>query len=247
MPKRRKTFSNRRRRGYSVRRRRYGKTRRYTRKPKANHRATKTTISSRNVVQDKTYIKMRYQVGYVMSGSSGTPSVVVMRGNNIYDPEFATGGGQPYGFDQWAGFYQKYLVYGSKISVGFLQNNASGLNSENLQFSIVPSIEDSLSLGSTSATLWEIPYSTARISNAYKGPTRITRYMSTGKLFGLNKGEVTNREAEFGATMSSGPASEFYWHIFVGDSGQFSDWGCTINITMTYYCRLRERVLIPYS
>lgn len=41
---------------------------------------------------------------------------VVLRANSIFDPEFAVGGHQPLGHDQWKAFYTRYTVIATKIS-----------------------------------------------------------------------------------------------------------------------------------
>jgi len=37
--------------------------------------------------------------------------------NGIYDPDLATGGEQPMGFDQWAALFNHYIVKGAKITM----------------------------------------------------------------------------------------------------------------------------------
>ena len=47
---------------------------------------------------------------------TGTFTPIFFRANSIYDPDAAVGGHQPLGADQWAPFYNSYVVLGSKIT-----------------------------------------------------------------------------------------------------------------------------------
>jgi len=55
------------------------------------------------------------------SGSPNVPIVqyLVIR-NSLADPLDASGGPQPMGLKQWAAFYNKYIVFGMKVSVEFI-------------------------------------------------------------------------------------------------------------------------------
>jgi len=63
------------------------------------------------------------------AGQIGGPSSrFFYRANSIYDPDYATGGHQPLGMDQWEAIYNHYEVTSSKISVTFNVRYADGNN-----------------------------------------------------------------------------------------------------------------------
>lgn len=64
----------------------------------------------------KSVAKMRY-VGGVTLTTGLIPTVHHFRANSIYDPDATGTGHQPMGRDEYANFYQKYIVLGSRIRV----------------------------------------------------------------------------------------------------------------------------------
>lgn len=92
----------------------------------------------------KYYSQMLYTNGAVMSttkvvnlayhdtqhlsygGIGGAPVYVNYRINSIYDPYYATGGGQPMGHDQWADLYDHYKVLGARCTATFMWRSGTG-------------------------------------------------------------------------------------------------------------------------
>ena len=64
--------------------------------------------------------KLRYTecVGVAL-GSNNTALHSLYFANGLYDPRVATGGGQPYGFDQYAAMYDQYYVESSVVTCEF--------------------------------------------------------------------------------------------------------------------------------
>lgn len=63
------------------------------------------------------YITMKYASDISMVLSLGNYSGYLFRCNGLYDPDGSGGGHQPYTFDQWKVFYNKYRVVKSRIKV----------------------------------------------------------------------------------------------------------------------------------
>jgi len=65
-------------------------------------------------------VNMRYADSYEISLNStpGALTSLKWRANSVFDPDFTNVGHQPMGYDQWALFYNHYVVLGSKISIG---------------------------------------------------------------------------------------------------------------------------------
>ena len=49
-----------------------------------------------------------------------------LRANDLFDPEFALGGHQPRGFDDFMNIYDKFTVTGSKITASFMYEGYTG-------------------------------------------------------------------------------------------------------------------------
>lgn len=63
------------------------------------------------------FATLRYVTSITQNLTLGSMNTLQYALNNLYDPEVAVGGHQPRGFDQWSAIFQKYLVYGCKITV----------------------------------------------------------------------------------------------------------------------------------
>lgn len=63
---------------------------------------------------------IRTKLVYVTNGddtTAGGTGYLYFRGNSVYDPDYAVGGGQPQFYDQLAVLYQRYFVHASQIDV----------------------------------------------------------------------------------------------------------------------------------
>jgi len=76
------------------------------------------------IVPDKCLVTMPYFLSDSVNMNGATSSARVFR-SAAFDPEYATGGHQPLGYDQWALFYQNCRVFGVTGTVKFL-NESSG-------------------------------------------------------------------------------------------------------------------------
>jgi len=117
MPKRKRTYSRKKR---SFKRRRF-------------RRATRTIgrslrLGAKNApLPKKLKSKFIYTTALYNIASSGpAPVTHVFSLNGLYDPEVATGGNQPRGFDQLMLLYDHYVVIGVKARIDF--TNASTTN-----------------------------------------------------------------------------------------------------------------------
>nr|UOF79168.1 capsid protein [Cressdnaviricota sp.] len=63
------------------------------------------------------YTKLRWAQHFQFSLSSSAGVTADFRLNGPYDPLVAAGGTQPYYFDQYTAMYQRYRVYGCKVTI----------------------------------------------------------------------------------------------------------------------------------
>lgn len=94
--------------------RRYARRGRFMRK-----RSRKATVNVNRALTpfSQRYItKLKYSDTFTLSGSN---NAYAYRLNSVYDPVYALGGAQPYGFDQLAALYNKYRVISCSWNVSF--------------------------------------------------------------------------------------------------------------------------------
>lgn len=219
--------------------RRFGK-RNFGRRRFGKRKFSKPTVSrfGTTVVPDKVILKMRYCQS-IQRDLLLPIDEYVFRGNSLFDPDFTGGGTQPLGFDQWANFYSKYRVNGSKITV--LAVNTSSAN--NMFISLIPSL---ISTGvTTTADAISTPYSRYSFMSVLSSQpkTVLKSYMTTGKLSGQNVRYEDNYEAAMGAN----PVNVWYWIIDAQSNNGVSNLQYQIIVIITYYCTLFERIQFDQS
>lgn len=75
-------------------------------------------------------LRMRYVENYSLGSTLGVMQTYSFRCNSIYDPNFSGVGHSALGHDQFAQFYNKYVVLGAKITIsgqGYGNANASSM------------------------------------------------------------------------------------------------------------------------
>ena len=71
----------------------------------------------RSPIPDKSLVKLRYCQRCAINPAAGVTNSYLFRANSLFDPDLTGTGHQPLGFDEWAKFYRRYCVLGSKITV----------------------------------------------------------------------------------------------------------------------------------
>jgi len=64
-----------------------------------------------------------YDPGFERVGTGGVLTTYFFRANDVYDPDATGTGHQPVGFDQAMLFWEQFCVFGSKITVNFMNNS----------------------------------------------------------------------------------------------------------------------------
>lgn len=207
---------------------------------------TKQVARSTPIVADRYFTKLRYQVrqtkfllsSVVLNGSA------VLRGNSLFDPEFALGGGQPVGFDYIKTMYQFYKVHASHIRVRVF-NNAGTNNGAPVYCTIYPSL---IPQGPpTGSTQWMNvagnPHAKSRllntsvIGNAWRN---LSHRMKSKTVLGCKTISNTDHECGIAANPAENIVSApraWYWIVTLWNADQLSD-NITYQVDMdiTYMC-----------
>lgn len=205
----------------------------YVRKWKKDDRkrfGTVTICYTPQICPDVMRVSLPYNINRTFSGTFIGDAV--FRGNGPNDPEFALGGGQPIGFDQWSAFYRRYRVLASKIEMQVI-NRTQGTT-----IHVVP-MNTSAALTDVNQIL-EQQYAKTILLGANQDDKKIVHYMDTATIRGVPKQGV-RIEANLSALNTSVPLQEWFWHIGgsvpnIADSFVFD-----CNITITYYMEWCDR------
>lgn len=218
---------------------------RTTRPRTARRRRTRRTTVMRtpglNPVADQQRIVFRYMDNKALT-SGASSATHKFRGNSLFDPDWSGAGGQPFGYDQWSAFYKKYMVYGMKWKLTFI--NESALNQV---LCVVLPKNESNNIASMNLAK-ERPFSknvTLGVEGSGKNIRTLSGYMSTKKIFGLPK--LTQGDLDYSALTSTDPLLPWFLHIYTQATDRASSATTRIEIELTYYSRMFSHEPLPAS
>lgn len=220
----------------------YKKTtkRNYRRKFKGKKRYQKPSeviVHKMSGVPDAILIKLSYFQQINPAAGTGVLDWV-FRGNSIYHPDL-TGSGTTnvLYFAQWAAFYSRYRVYGSKITVDGVSRDGTIA----CQLVVLPR-DDTATLTFIKAQEYGRTARSKMMPISQQYPVRVHNYCSTRQAMGLSKSEV---DSEFDLTGSliapSIPNQGWWWHVVTEQAdGATGHLDAILSLKITYYVKLYE-------
>lgn len=175
---------------------------------------------------------------------SGVVSILdfVFRGNSCFDPDFATGGQQPLGFDEWSSFYRRYRVKGAKIRVHYMNNAAvtavGYIVANNTSAAFIQR-----------ANTMELPYMQSANLGQDAGNNQgdLTMYKSTAQVRGGPQ-DIVQYEQDLSALNTSNPNQEWFFHVGAyGIGPSVNNFDVDMDILVTYYVEFYDRETLARS
>ncbi len=181
-------------------------------------------------IAPKLLTNLRYNVaGTLNGGAAGAAATVLYRANDCYDPEVASGGGQPRGFDQLMGLYDHGTVIGSKITIRAANTDAT------YAFLIGCAVMSGATALTAAVSDYMEQFSTRSIilSDSAGGQSVgiVSNSMSTKKY--LSIGAVLS-EKDLSFDNSSSPAEQIYYHLFISSVQPQDGSVVSFNVTIDY-------------
>jgi hypothetical protein len=178
-----------------------------------------------------------------MQPSASIGAAYVFRGNSGFDPDFTSTGGQPAQWDDYSAVYNRYRIYGSKISWS-VANSASG--ALDLTSLVIGPRHTSTSIVSRSnqENFQAQPYTRYQKTIIYNNGTASqsgTMSMTTRKFIGMTQNEFLGAE-EWAAPVSTNPANCWYWQLSLSSDDQTSTTTHYVNFVIEYDIEFFERV-----
>lgn len=217
------------------RRRRRFRRRRYRKKAPAS-RITMRRMPS--LFPDCAIVTFKFTDQLVLGLTAGTLLNYTYTLNAPNVPNPLAPGIRPMGWDEWSGFYTRFLCFGSSIKFQFMSDSVSPW-----EFFIGP---DSDATGPTTmGQATELPYYSNRIINsAYAPQSRASHKCLVKALEGHRLGNEQDYVGQMGTTVL--PAITKYWQI--GANSPFIAQTVRMRITIFYKVKLiRRRTTIPQS
>lgn len=220
MPKRKRTFKNRRRRPYKKRR--------------PARRSYRMSKSSALPLGKKFRFRTRYhEQAVTFTATSASPAVGVFTMNGLYDPNITGVGHQPIGFDQIMPMYDHYHVIASKITVKCTNLDATtgGILTLNLRDSATTSadLNEIVENGNCKSVL-------IGTSGSSDGTKTLTLKCSPSKFFGRSAMEGT----KYQGSQSQNPSDQVYCHINWQGAQNISTVSAVMQTTIEYIAILTE-------
>lgn len=187
------------------------------------------------ITPDTMRVKLRYVDAQAYTGV--TPADAVYRGNSVFDPNFAAGGLQPAGFDEWALLYNTYRVMASKCKIQAIAGNAVPT-----RVTLWANTQGSAT-GLTAIQQCEQPYCEHYIMGNSGGghdKATLTKYMSTSEIWGVPVAQVRT-DPSFSSGVTNNPSSQWYWNIAVDSSFPGTTVSTIIDYEITYYVEFFNR------
>ena len=211
-------------------------------------------VKEPGAVATRTLLTFKYN-GIAPITSSGTNSnYTAIRGNSLYDPEYYTGGTQPYLYDRWTLIYKFYRVNACKVTFYFDHQGDIGLDAAAAVFT-----DESISQFTSfnTDTLGMLPYAKETIVPvrvAQDKPAKIKMYCESKKAFSVPDILDPGYSGTTGTLTTGGtnPQYQFFiccrWQTSNGVNFQ-ANIGC-VRFKVKYYCELfdpREIAASPTS
>lgn len=194
------------------------------------------------VCPDVMRVRLRYNAVKDLSGGglSGF-NAIVFRGNSIFDPDFSGGGHQPLGHDQWANFYRRYRVLGSKIIVRAASDSAAPAG-----IGVVPQNTNTVLSQRTEYAEASYVKNVPLGADASHAIAMIENYVSTAKMRGGPPNYVRLNE-DLSALVGANPAQQFYWHVFGYSLDATVNWVIKLEVEVQYYVEFYDRETLAQS
>jgi hypothetical protein len=194
---------------------------------KTEGKATSLTTSLLGGVGDTARVTLRYVQFFTVAGTSGVLGKNTFRGNSVFDPDQSGTGAQPVWFDDYALFYNRYRVVGSRCSV-LAQGTTN--NSLPVLFGLCP---QHATAALTAEGYLSQPYGMSAVASPGTTPAQLSLYISTAKVLGYPGGGVMGSDA-LSALVSTNPAHVWYWHVWSQPMDQATTLAGTMYVTIDY-------------
>lgn len=189
------------------------------------------------VTAPRVRVKLEYNRDFTLASSSPSiPQYHTFRLNSLFDPDLTGVGGQCSGFDEWATLYEKYCVYGCKVTVRAVNKTANPAVIVMLPSAVQPtSLTDSESARQQAGAVYRM----LGASTGYDAKV-MSRYYTISSIYGVSKKAILESDG-YRALVGANPANQALITIMVDSSPTQAAYDVTYNIQMLFYAELSSR------
>lgn len=225
---------------------------RYNRRPA---RGRKTNTNNQNIgilkavgFPKKMFVKLKYVENLKANTCTGGASYYYLYNlNGLYDVDATVGGHQPMAFDQWANFYNQYLVLGAKVKY-------SAYNATNtIPIKCVLNTLPTTSGGPSNLNDAHESLRTGKSSGKYKDGANqqavlhISRYFRPWDVRGVSKTQYINEIEDYGAAFTANPSKIMSLQTWCQPMDEASTITINHSIEFTFYVQLGQPKFLAQS
>lgn len=167
-----------------------------------------------------------------MNGAFGVDQQMNL--NSLFDPDRSGVGHQPYCFDQWASFYNRYRVYGCKYTVTFINTLSNDVPHVGVSFDNVATSQ------ALNQTFWEMPNCKhSLLTEDNGGPCKkvFWGYVPLTKAYGITRVQLKTDD-RYSADVGSSPAETSVLHVVGQDVFLSANVNLNVQIDLVYYAQM---------
>jgi hypothetical protein len=175
-----------------------------------------------------------------LTPAASLPGRAIYSATGLYDPNYAVGGHQPMGFDQYMLAYQHYRVTGARISVTFHSETVS----EN--YTVGVAVRRNPSIGTFEQEIEQgfIKHAPLSIETGSRQSRTISYYVNPQRWLGIPAGDADRLEGD----ASSNPTEQCYFQVLaMGVNTGVTAPSVRTVITIDYDVVFREKKLLSQS
>lgn len=223
-------------------RKRYSYKRR-SRKKRSRRRSARISRVPAGMLGKKFGHAFRYVDRIVLNPGTGTTAFHTFRFNDLYDPDYTSGGHQPIGFDQLMVWYNHFTVLGGKLKATFVSRSSGEVTGNaivGIQITSGPNptilANDIYEEGKSKSAIMMNSYSS--------GKKTITSKCSFSKFLG----QKVLQEDNNAGTISASPNEIVYVHVWAtGVNAGDDPFGIDVLVELDQYAVLHEPTTIGGS
>jgi len=198
------------------------------------------------MLPDAYMVRLKYSSLHAIAytGATGVPGRYSFRVNSIFDPDLTGTGHQPLGHDQWETFYNRYLVYGCKYYINFVNQSTTD------QMEVAVQLRPNSTFATDMDTIREDPLTVFRAvlgtENQPKSQAVAKGYADVAKIRGIPRGRM-KFESDYQAVFGNNPPISPLIHIYVQNQDVNTSISGIVRVDLVYYVRMHDRKQLTES
>jgi len=175
--------------------------------------------------------KLRYCMTTTLDATSATRVLQQFRANSLFDPDFTSGGHQPYGFDTLDSIYNHYEVLSSVLTVTAVP---SSLNSVNAYMTVGVLVSDDSTVTTSVDTIREQANGKFVLLGGDGSPVTVVQKYNRNVMFPRSSDYST------GSIMSTNPSDEAYFTVYAAPIAGIEPGAVYLMCTIDFVARFWE-------